>query len=99
MIQVVWEFVVKQDALEAFAHEYGPDGAWCRLFAGQPGYRGTTLLRDSRNARRFLTIDAWDTTAQRDEMLARCRTEYAELDAACAGWTESETELGIFEVA
>lgn len=97
MIQVIWEFVVKEEALESFGREYGPNGAWDRLFSRYPGYRGTTLLHDTKNPRRFLTIDTWETMAHRDQMLARSRAEYAELDAAFGAWTELETELGAFE--
>lgn len=96
MIHIVWEFVVKPDAADRFERAYGPDGDWARLFARYPGYRGTSLIRDSLNPRRFLTIDLWDTMQQRSDMLNDTRDEYARLDAEFGEWTESEREVGTF---
>jgi heme-degrading monooxygenase HmoA len=98
MIEIVWEFIVKEEARGQFELAYGPGGAWSKLFARCPGFRGTTLLRDTKNPRRYLTIDLWDTEAQREQMLAERKEEYTKLDAAFAGWTESKAEVGIFRV-
>jgi hypothetical protein len=98
MIEIVWEFVVKEEARGQFELAYGPGGAWSKLFARSPGFRGTTLLRDTRDPRRYLSIDVWDTVAQREHILAECKAEYSDLDAAFADWTESKTEVGIFRV-
>ncbi len=99
MIQIIWEFVVKAGAIDQFEEEYGPDGAWSRLFQAYPGFRGTTLLRDADNPRRYLTIDLWDTRAHRKRMLTHGRTRYGDLDAALADLTESEDEIGTFTTA
>jgi heme-degrading monooxygenase HmoA len=98
MIEIVCEFVVKEEARGQFELAYGPGGAWSKLFARYPGFRGTTLLRDTKNPRRYLTIDFWDTEAQREQMLAERKAEYSNLDAAFGDWTESRTEVGIFRV-
>jgi len=98
MIEIIWEFVVKEEARGQFELAYGPGGAWGKLFARCPGFRGTTLLRDTKNPRRYLSIDLWDTEAQREQMLAERKAEYSDLDAAFGDWTESKTELGIFRV-
>ncbi|MEO8500285.1 MAG: antibiotic biosynthesis monooxygenase [Vicinamibacteria bacterium] len=96
MIHIVWEFVVKPDCVEAFDRAYGPDGDWARLFAAYPGYQGTSLLRDSLNPRRFVTIDRWETMRHRSDMLHGTRDEYERLDAEFELWTESEREVGTF---
>jgi len=98
MIEIVCEFVVKEEARGQFELAYGPGGAWSKLFAQSSGFRGTTLLRDEKNPRRYLTIDLWDTEAQQKQALAERQAEYADLDAASAEWTESRTEVGIFRV-
>lgn len=97
MIHVVWEFVVKQEAVRRFEQAYGPDGDWSRLFAKYSGFNGTTLLRDTVNPRRYLTIDAWETLADRERMLVEAAERYSALDAKFVAWTESEAEVGIFE--
>jgi heme-degrading monooxygenase HmoA len=98
MIEVVCAFVVNEEARGQFELAYGPGGAWSELFAGAPGFRGTTLLRDTKDPRRYLTIDLWDTEAQRERALAEREAEYASLDAAFEDWTESRAELGTFRV-
>ena len=98
MIAVVWAFVVRADAVETFERAYGPDGAWARLFAAHDGFRGTVLLRDLAEPRRYVTVDSWDTASQRAAMLAAAREEYERLDRECAELTESERDLGTFAV-
>jgi hypothetical protein len=98
MIEIVWEFAVKEECQGQFELAYGPGGAWSKLFAGCLGFRGTTLLRDTKNPRRYLVIDLWDTLAQREQMLSERMAEYANLDAAFADWTEAKIEVGIFRV-
>ena len=98
MIEIVWEFVVKEEARGQFELVSGPGGAWSKLFAPSPGYRGTTLLRDTNNHLRFLTIDFWETEAQHEQILAERAEEYASLHADLGGLTESKTEVGVFRV-
>ena len=97
MLHIVWEFVVKKGAVEEFERIYGPDGAWARIFAGYPGFVGTTLLRDEETPRRYLTIDVWETDGHRRRMLTQEKARYADLDEALADLTESEDEIGNFE--
>jgi hypothetical protein len=96
MIQVVWEFIVKETALDAFQQAYAPGGSWTRLFEAYPGYRGTTLLRDTENPRRFITIDAWATARDRERMQTEGKAAYVNLDELLADLTEDEDELGVF---
>jgi heme-degrading monooxygenase HmoA len=98
MIEVVWEYIVKEEAQGQFELAYGPGGAWSKMFARCPGFRGTTLLRDTKKPRRYLVIDLWDTEAQREQVLDERKAEYADLEAAFANWTESKTEVGIYRV-
>jgi hypothetical protein len=98
MVEFVWAFVVKEEARGQFELVYGPGGAWSKLFARYPGFRGTTVLRDTENPRRYLTIDLWETGAQREQALAESKSEYSDLEVALADWTESRTEVGVFRV-
>lgn len=97
MIQVLWEFVVEKGAQGQFELAYGPGGAWSDLFSKAPGFRGTTLLRDADNPQRYISIDLWESRALRAQALADHEKAYADLDSSFAEWTESETELGVFE--
>ena len=97
MVQVVWEFIVRHEAVPEFERAYGGDGPWVELFKAFPGYHGTLLLRDLANPSRFLTIDMWETVEHRAAMLAASRERYHNLDERYSDLTESETELGVFE--
>ena len=94
MIGVVWEFIVKPEAVQAFQHAYGPDGEWVALFQRHPGYHGTSLLRDTVIKGRFLTVDRWESESLYDQMLRSSRPEYLRLDQKFAALTVSERKLG-----
>jgi hypothetical protein len=98
MIEIVSEFLVKEATQGQFELAYGRGGAWSNLFARSLGFRGTTLLRDAKNPRRYLAIDLWDTEAEREQALAESKAEYAELQAAFDEWAASRTELGTVQV-
>ncbi len=99
VIVVVWEFRVRAGREQAFAEIYGAQGDWARLFATGAGYRGTELVRDSADPRRFLTLDRWDSRPAYDDFRQRNAAEYARIDARCEELTESERALGAFEAA
>src|SRR5262245_32082088 len=96
MVQVIWEFVIRKDAVARFEQAYGPQGSWIRLFERYPGYRGTELIRDTVNPLRYLTIDSWDSLELRCSMLTSSRNEYARLDREFENLTVSEIEVGVF---
>jgi heme-degrading monooxygenase HmoA len=98
MIEIVCEFAVKEGAQGRFELAYGPGGAWSQLFAQTPGFRGTTLLRDTKDLRRYLTIDLWNIEAEREQALVERESEYTRLASAFDEWTESRTEVGVFRV-
>jgi heme-degrading monooxygenase HmoA len=98
MIEFIWESVVKEGARGQFELAYGPGGAWSKLFARSPGFRGTTLLRDMKSPHRYLTIDLWDSEDLREQTISERRTEYAQLDATFGEWTDSRTQVGVFRI-
>jgi heme-degrading monooxygenase HmoA len=96
MIEVVWEFVVKAEAVSHFQELYGVNGAWAVLFRRYPGFAGTRLLQDTGSRQRFLTVDSWESELRFAEMRRAAQEEYARLDAECENLTLSEREIGIF---
>ncbi len=98
MIEIAREFIVKEEARGQFELAYGPGGAWSKVFARSQGFRGITLLRDTKNPRRYLAVEFWDSEAQREQIFAERTPEYVDLDAALGEWTESEAEMGTFRV-
>jgi heme-degrading monooxygenase HmoA len=97
LFSVVWEFVVRSDQGAAFENSYGPAGSWVRLFSKSSGFLGSSLLRDAENARRYLTIDQWESATHHAGMHREFATEYAALDRDCAALTEIERCIGAFE--
>lgn len=98
MIEIIWEVVVQEESRGQFELAFGPGGAWSKLFAKSSGFRGTTLLRGTRDLRRYLVIDVWDSEAHREQSLVEHEAEYEKLQAALGAWTESIVELGIYRV-
>lgn len=96
MVEIVWEVIVKEEARGQFELAYGPGGAWCELFAGCPGFRGIMLLRDVKRPQHYLTIELWESVADREQALVERATERATLEATLAGWAESRIEVGAF---
>jgi len=92
----LWEFRVAEAQRPAFERQYGPEGAWVRLFRQAPGFIGTILLKDRSDPSRYVTVDRWETVDAHREFLARYAREYRELDEQCAGLTISETRIGEF---
>ncbi len=93
----VWEFLVKPGFESWFEQVYGPEGDWVRLFRRGKGHLGTQLLRDTRTARHYLTLDRWVSLAAYEAFRRRFAKEHALLDAACESLTETETPLGAFK--
>lgn len=94
----LWEYLVRDGALDRFRTIYGPRGEWVQLFAHSPGFVRTELYRDAANPRRFVTADFWLSAAARDRFRAEYATEFAALDRACAVLTEEERFLGDFDL-
>lgn len=97
MIAIVWEFIVRDEAVPAFQEAYGPKGGWVALFRQHYGYEGTSLLQDRTAKTRFLTIDRWKTEALFDQMRRKSQQEYSRLDDLFGELTISERKLGVFE--
>ncbi|MBC7260997.1 MAG: hypothetical protein H5T63_03200 [Chloroflexi bacterium] len=98
MVEIIYEYIVKEEARGQFELAYGPGGVWGKLFARCAGFRGITLLRDTKNLRRYLAVELWDHEVQRGQALAERQAEYAILDTALAEWCESRNALGTFRV-
>jgi quinol monooxygenase YgiN len=98
MIEIVREFMVKNDARGQFELVFGPGGAWSKLFAKSPGFRGTTVMRDVKNLQRYLIIDVWESEDQQDQALVEHKEGYTDLEVTFDEWVESKIELGIFSL-
>jgi heme-degrading monooxygenase HmoA len=94
MIAIVWEFIVRDEAVPAFQRAYGPNGEWAILFRQYPGYEGTTLLQDTTARGRFLTIDRWENESLFEQM--HHSSQYSRLDAMFGELTVSERRVGVF---
>jgi heme-degrading monooxygenase HmoA len=98
LVEFVWEFIARADKTDEFEQCYSATGRWSALFGKSPGYRGTTLLRDCDQPRRYLTIDGWDSAELYQAMRRNYAQEFEELDRRCEALTESERRIGAFEV-
>ena len=97
MVQFIWEFIAREDKVAEFERHYSSTGDWAKLFQKNEGFRGTELLRDSENRRRYVTIDRWESFEEQMAMRGRCAKEWEELDRKCEAFTEVERRIGVFE--
>jgi heme-degrading monooxygenase HmoA len=96
-MQIVWEFIVREESVEEFLAAYGPEGSWAKLFEQADDFQGTTLLRSDQAPNRFLTIDRWRDAASYQNFREKFAAEYAALDGRFEALTLSETRIGSFE--
>jgi heme-degrading monooxygenase HmoA len=96
MYVIMWEFQPKAGYEEEFEQAYGPGGVWAELFQRADAYRGTELLHDTRNTRRYVSVDRWTSQAAYDEFRSILAGEYDAIDQQCALFTESEQLIGVF---
>lgn len=98
MIERVYQFLVKDDARAQFELALGPGGAWSKPRAEAQGFRGTTLLRDTENASRFLVIDVWDSEQTRAAAEAEFAVALASLSEILTATCAQQSVLGTFEL-
>ncbi|MBN1250410.1 MAG: antibiotic biosynthesis monooxygenase [Anaerolineae bacterium] len=96
MIEIIREFITKPGAGGRFELAFGPGGVWSRLFAGSTGFRGTTVLRDEADPRRYMTFDLWDSEVDHEQALAEQEEAYAAVIAGIDEWVASKQDLGTF---
>jgi hypothetical protein len=97
MIDIIWEYTVKEEYLDQFLRIYSPDGKWATLFREYPGFIKTDLKQDISDQFRFITIDSWVSFSSFSEMKERGKKEYEYLDKICESFTIEEKHIGTFE--
>ena len=97
MYIIIWEFIVEEEKSKTFEDAYGVNGGWVTLFRHSEEYKGTSLLQDSQNPRRYLTIDRWVSKRAYDSFRESHAAEYRALDDKCATLTTSESIVGTFK--
>jgi uncharacterized membrane-anchored protein YitT (DUF2179 family) len=93
MYVVAWRFRVKPEHIIEFKREYGPDGAWARLFQRGDGYVKTDLIPTHADPSEFTTVDYWKTKDHHERFLAENQQEYDELDQRFSTLTTHEERI------
>jgi heme-degrading monooxygenase HmoA len=93
---IVWEFLARRGEERRFESAFGSDGEWVSLFKRAPGYLGTQLCRDARNARRYATVDYWTCPEAYRAFRLRWRDRFEAIDERCRALTDREVCLGTF---
>jgi heme-degrading monooxygenase HmoA len=94
---VLWEFFVRPENQREFECLYGADGDWAQCFRQGAGYLGTELVRDLKNARRYVTVDRWESREAYEVFKSSHASAYKMLDERCERLTEREAEIGAFQ--
>jgi quinol monooxygenase YgiN len=96
MYVILWEFLPAPGREAEFERAYGHDGDWARFFRRDSGFLGTDLLRDTKDPRRFITVDKWTSQKAFDEFAKREAPAYRELDEKLAPLSAAEMRIGSF---
>jgi hypothetical protein len=96
---ILWIFHIKPANERTFRRIYRPGGDWARLFAKDPNYVGTELLRHATSAGCYVTVDRWASRAAYHNFKKRHRKEFVALDARCESLTVREIKIGEFSSA
>ena len=97
MLMIVWEYMVRKGKVADFEKLYGEDGAWVELFRQSPAYVSSVLLRDSKEAQRYLIADRWETEKDFESFKQEHAARYDELDALGTKLHRAEHLIGRFE--
>ncbi len=97
MFEIVWEYEVRPEKVEAFEALYGPEGDWARLFRRAEGYVETRLYRDPAWPMLYLTIDRWHSRVAYEAFVQTAGPAYAALDRRGDALTARERRVGAFE--
>lgn len=95
----IWRYVVEPTCHKGFLDNYGPNGTWARLFHRGAGYIQTVLLQDENEKNVYLTVDYWNSKADRDLFRERYAEEFLALDTACEAFTVEEQFIGDFRLS
>jgi heme-degrading monooxygenase HmoA len=96
MYVIIWEFRPAPGREAEFEEQYGPTGAWVRLFQSASGYRGTDFLRSSSSPATYLTMDRWDSAAEYERFRHDRESEYLVIDEQCRQLTQEERHIGSY---
>lgn len=94
---IVWEFRVRAGREREFELAYGAEGEWVKLFRQDKAYLRTELIRDLKEAGRYLTLDFWRSEEEYEAFRQSRKDDYRKIDAQCEELTESEREVGKFQ--
>lgn len=99
MFAYIWEYLIDDDHQDDFLRYYRPEGVWVEFFKNGKGYIRTELLQDRENPQRFITIDYWQSQAERDAFREKHAREFEKIDETCATFTQTERFVGDFNLA
>jgi len=92
----IWEFQVKPNHQAEFERQYGPEGAWVKLFRQASGFVESLLLQDRSNPLRYVTIDRWKSVESYNAFRSQFSKHYDAIDKTCQALTTKESKLGEF---
>jgi quinol monooxygenase YgiN len=96
-VVIVWEFQVRGGMEREFELAYGAEGEWVKLFRQDKAYLRTELIRDLKEAGRYLTLDFWRSEEAYEAFRQSRKDDYRKIDAQCGELTESEREVRKFQ--
>ena len=95
MFAFVRRYEIERCSRTDFEAAFGASGAWARLFAQSPDYRGIELFRDGDT---YLVFCIWESKAALDRFAASYASDLAELEGRTGKLAKCGHAFGEYEV-
>ena len=94
----IWRYTIAPEFRSEFLAAYNPNGEWVQLFSRDPAYLGTALFQDFDDENVYVTVDYWNSKADRDSFRERYAADFDGLDRKCEEFTRDEQFLGDYMI-
>lgn len=95
---IIWKYKITPASKEKFEFEYGPAGAWFKLFSKSSNYTGSYLNRNEEDSNVYILIDTWTDKQSYEDFKEKNKEDYNRLSDQFQHLYEREEKVGSFDL-
>ncbi len=95
---IIWKYKITPGSKEKFEYEYGPKGAWFRLFSESGNYTGSFLNWSEEEYNAYILIDTWTDKESYETFKEKNSEVYNRLSVQFENLYEREERVGSFDL-
>lgn len=96
MYTILWKYRVLVENQNRFEQEYGPDGAWCKLFSSSQYYLKSILSKSDNSNDTYVLMDVWIDKNSYECFLKESKSSYKDLSLKFQNLYETEEKIGSY---